>query len=480
MPDSNHAMNAADGADAMPPSGTADVPIATDTEIHRAISTVWRLESAKIIGALARLTRDVPLAEELAQDALVAALESWPAQGLPDKPGAWLMTTAKHRALDRLRHQKLSSDKLEQLGHDLEAREAMIVPDFVSTLDEDRAAREIGDDVLRLIFCACHPVLSLDARVALTLKMVTGLSTAEIARAFLQSEPTVAQRLVRAKRALGEARVPFELPRGERLAERLDAVLEVIYLIFNEGYTATSGEDWMRPALCDEALRLSRTLAALMPEVSEVFGLQALLELQASRAPARVDEHGQPVLLLDQDRNRWDAVLIRRGLAALDRAQQLASRPSAPSAEHRRETQSTEAASPPYPAGAAGLGPYALQAAIAACHAQAAQAVQTDWQRIAALYELLEAQRPSPVIALNRAVALSMAFGPEVGLALVDKLTQDPSLNQYHWLPSVRADLLAKLGRHAEARQEFQRAAAMASNARERDLLLARARETGH
>lgn len=427
-------------------------------DIQRTITNVWRLESAKIIGALARLTRDVPLAEELAQDALVAALETWPTQGLPDNPAAWLMTTSKHRALDRLRHHKLSGDKLAQLGHELDAREAMIVPDFVNTLDEDRAARAIGDDVLRLMFCACHPVLSLEARVALTLKMVAGLSTAEIARAFLQSEPTVAQRLVRAKRTLGEARVPFELPRGERLAERLDAVLEVIYLIFNEGYTATSGTDWMRPALCEEALRLARTLAALAPDSSESLGLQALLELQASRAVARGDASGQPVLLMDQDRGRWDAVLIRRGLAALEKAQGLAQ---------------TDA-----DGDGRGLGPYALQAAIAACHARAARAADTDWPRIAALYDALAVRQPSPVVALNRAVALSMAFGPAVGLELVDQLLQESALKQYHWLPSVRGDLLSKLGRHAEAKLEFERAAAMTANERERELLLARARGT--
>ncbi|OWQ85270.1 RNA polymerase subunit sigma-24 [Roseateles aquatilis] len=427
-------------------------------DIHRAISTVWRLESAKIIGAVARLTRDVSLAEELAQDALVAALETWPQQGLPDKPGAWLMTTAKHRALDRLRHAKLSGDKLEQLGHELDAREAMIVPDFVNTLDEDRAAREIGDDVLRLMFCACHPVLSLEARVALTLKLVAGLSTAEIARAYLQSEPTVAQRLVRAKRTLGEARVPFDLPRGALLAERLGSVLEVIYLIFNEGYTATSGEQWMRKDLCDEALRLARMLVNLAPQASEAHGLQALLELQASRAAARVDEQGQPVLLLEQDRARWDGLLIRRGLAALTKADELA-------------TQSGEGR---------GLGPYALQAAIAACHARAHRAEDTDWTRIAALYEALAIRHPSPVVELNRAVALSMAFGPALGLELVDQLMDDPALKQYHWLPSVRADLLAKLGRNAEAKVEFERAAGMTSNERERALLLKRAREQGH
>jgi RNA polymerase sigma factor (sigma-70 family) len=431
-------------------------------DIHRAITTTWRQESAKIIGALTRLMRDVSLAEELAQDALVAALETWPDQGLPDKPAAWLMTTAKHRALDRLRHVKLSGDKLEQLGHELDAREAMIVPDFVDDLDDDRAAREIGDDVLRLMFCACHPVLSLEARVALTLKMVAGLSTAEIARAYLQPEPTVAQRLVRAKRTLGDAKVPFELPLGAQLAERLGAVLEVIYLIFNEGYTATSGEQWIRQDLCDEALRLTRMLVRLAPRESEVLGLLALLELQASRSAARVDALGQPVLLLEQDRSRWDAEAIARGLEALAMADRLAA-----------DTGASLGLGPR-------IGPYALQAAIAACHARARRAEDTDWQRIAALYEELAERIPSPVIELNRAVALAMAYGPAVGLELVDQLRDEPALKQYHWLPSVRADLLAKLGRNAEAKEEFERAAAMTGNAREKELLLKRAREQGH
>jgi len=439
-------------------------------ETHRAITTVWRQESAKIIGALSRLTRDVPLAEELAQDALVAALETWPRQGLPDKPAAWLMTTAKHRALDRLRHVKLSGDKLEQLGHELDAREAMIVPDFVDHLDDDRAAREIGDDVLRLMFCACHPVLSLEARVALTLKMVAGLTTGEIARAYLQSEPTVAQRLVRAKRTLGDAQVPFELPRGESLTERLGAVLEVLYLIFNEGYAATSGDRWIRQDLCDEALRLTRMLVKLAPREGEVWGLLALMELQASRASARVDAQGQPVLLLEQDRTQWDAQAIERGLAALVAADGLA----AEAAEAAAGTDGSTGAS------GVGLGPYALQAAIAACHAQARRAEDTDWPRIAALYEALAVRQPSPVVELNRAVALSMAFGPAIGLEIVDRLMEDPALKQYHWLPSVRADLLAKLGRNAEAKEEFERAAAMTGNDRERELLRRRAREQGH
>ncbi|MDH0863589.1 RNA polymerase sigma factor [Mitsuaria sp. GD03876] len=427
-------------------------------DTHRAITTVWRQESAKIIGALSRLTRDVPLAEELAQDALVAALETWPTQGLPDKPAAWLMTTAKHRALDRLRHVKLSGDKLEQLGHELDAREAMIVPNFVDSLDDDRAAREIGDDVLRLMFCACHPVLSLEARVALTLKMVAGLTTAEIARAYLQSEPTVAQRLVRAKRTLGDAKVPFELPRGEALTERLSAVLEVLYLIFNEGYSATSGDRLIRQDLCDEALRLTRMLVRLAPRETEVQGLLALMELQASRAAARVDAQGQAVLLLEQDRSMWDAASIERGLAALEAADRLAAQAD----------------------DGDGLGPYALQAAIAACHARAARAEDTEWPRIAALYEALAIRQPSPVVELNRAVALSMAFGPAVGLEIVDRLMEEPALKQYHWLPSVRADLLAKLGRNAEAKAEFERAAAMTGNEREKELLLKRAREQGH
>lgn len=431
-------------------------------DIHRAITLTWRQESAKIIGALTRMMRDVSLAEELAQDALVAALETWPDQGLPDKPAAWLMTTAKHRALDRLRHTKLSGDKLEQLGHELDAREAMIVPDFVDDLDDDRAAREIGDDVLRLMFCACHPVLSLEARVALTLKMVAGLSTAEIARAYLQPEPTVAQRLVRAKRTLGEAKVPFELPLGAQLTERLGAVLEVIYLIFNEGYTATSGEQWIRQDLCDEALRLTRMLVRLAPRESEVLGLLALLELQASRSAARVDAQGQPVLLLEQDRSRWDAEAIERGLEALAMSDRLAA-----------EAGASMGIDPQ-------VGPYALQAAIAACHARARQPEDTDWKRIAALYEELAERIPSPVIELNRAVALAMAYGPAVGLELVDQLMDEPALKQYHWLPSVRADLLAKLGRNAEAKEEFERAAAMTGNAREKELLLKRAREQGH
>ena len=394
---------------------------------------------------MARLVRDVGLAEELAQDALVAALEHWPASGVPANPGAWLMATAKNRALDHLRSVNLHAAKHEEIGHDLEAREALIVPDFVDALDAARADT-IGDDLLRLIFTACHPVLPREARAALTLKLLGGLTTSEIARAFLQPEPTIAQRIVRAKRTLTAAKVPFELPREGALAERLGSVLEVIYLIFNEGYTATSGADWMRPALCTEALRLGRVLAGLMPHEGEVLGLMALMELQASRVGARTDASGRPVLLLDQDRARWDRLLIRRGLLALERA---------------------EALGP--------LGPYALQATIAACHARANSAAQTDWERIVALYDALAALAPSPVVELNRAVAVGMAFGPQAGLDLLDAIHDEPVLRNYQWLPSVRGDLLAKLGRSAEARAEFERAAALAGNARERELLLERA-----
>jgi RNA polymerase sigma factor (sigma-70 family) len=414
---------------------------------HQAIATVWRIESAKIVATVARMVRDIGVAEELAQDALVAALEHWPQKGVPDNPGAWLMTTAKNRALDRIRREKSLDEKLEQIGHDLEAQEALIVPDFVDALDEARAD-QIGDDLLRLIFTACHPVLSTEARVALTLKLLGGLTTHEIARAYLVPEPTIAQRIVRAKRTLNEAHVPFELPRGEALGERLASVLEVVYLVFNEGYTATAGEDWMRPALCDEALRLGRMLAELAPEQSEVHGLVALMELQASRAAARVDTQGRPVLLLEQDRGRWDRLLIRRGLAALERAEALGGT----------------------------LGRYALQGAIAACHARATTGDQTDWKRIAALYDALAQVAPSPVVELNRAVAIGMAFGPAAGLEIIDQLQGDKSLRNYQWLPSVRGDLLAKLGRNDEARVEFKRAAEMAGNARERELLLARAK----
>jgi RNA polymerase sigma factor (sigma-70 family) len=413
---------------------------------HEAIGAVWRIESAKIVAGVARMVRDIGLAEELAQDALVAALERWPTDGIPDNPGAWLMATAKNRALDRLRRDKVLGEKLEQIGQDLQAQEALVVPDFVDALDAARA-NEIGDDLLRLIFTACHPVLSTEARVALTLKLLGGLTTHEIARAYLVPEPTVAQRIVRAKRSLHDAQVPFELPRGDALGARLASVLEVVYLIFNEGYTATAGDDWMRPALCDEALRLGRMLAGLAPREPEVHGLVALMELQASRSQARVDPQGRPVLLAEQDRSRWDRLLIRRGLASLQRAEQLGG----------------------------ALGPYALQAAIAACHANATSADATDWPRIASLYGALSQVRPSPVVELNRAVAVGMAEGPAAGLQVLEPLRQDKSLQNYQWLPSVRGDLLAKLGRHAEAAEQFERAAQLAKNSRERDLLQARA-----
>jgi RNA polymerase sigma factor (sigma-70 family) len=414
---------------------------------HRAIEAVWRIESAKVIAHVARMVRDVGVAEELAQDALVAALEHWPEHGVPDNPGAWLMTAAKNRALDRLRQDVLHARKREELGRDLDAQEAHLVPDFVDALD---AAREddIGDDLLRLVFTACHPVLSTDARVALTLRLLGGLTTDEIARAFLVPEPTIAQRIVRAKRTLTAARVPFEVPRADARAVRLASVLEVIYLIFNEGYSATAGDDWMRPALCEEALRLGRVLSGLVPDESEVHGLVALMEIQASRTHARIDTEGRPVLLLEQDRSRWDLLLIRRGFAALERAQALG--------------------------GAS--GPYALQAALAACHARAHTAGQTDWTQIVALYDALAQVSPSPVVELNRAVAVGMAFGPAAALEIVDALAADTALSNYHWLPSVRGDLLAKLGRVEEARAEFERAAAMTRNARERELLLERAR----
>ena len=417
---------------------------------HDAIDAVWRIESAKIVAGVARMVRDIGVAEELAQDALVSALEHWPTQGVPDKPGAWLMATAKNKALDRLRREKVLAGKLEQIGHDLEASQALVVPDFVDGLD---AAREddIGDDLLRLIFTACHPVLSKEARVALTLKLLGGLTTHEIARAFLVPEPTIAQRIVRAKRTLGEARVPFEVPRADALGDRLASVLEVVYLVFNEGYTATAGEDWMRPTLTNEAIRLGRMLAGLAPQHAEVHGLVALMELQASRVAARIDASGKPVLLLEQDRGRWDRLLIRRGLAALERVAVLNG----------------------------ALGPYALQAAIAACHARALIPADTDWQRIAALYAALAQAAPSPVVELNRAVAVGMAFGPAQGLAIVDALRDEPTLKGYQWLPSVRADLLAKLGRGQEARAEFEQAAALAGNARERELLLRRAMDCG-
>lgn len=416
--------------------------------VPSAIEAVWRAEAAKIIASVARMVRDVGLAEDLAQEALVSALEHWPASGVPNNPGAWLMATAKNRALDHLRRHKMLAAKHEQIGHELDAQEALIVPDFVDALDEARADR-IGDDLLRLIFTACHPVLSAEARVALTLKMLGGLSTAEIARAFLVSESTLAQRIVRAKRTLAEARVPFELPRGEALGERLASVLEVIYLIFNEGYAATEGTDWVRQDLCHEAVRLGRVLAGLAPDEPEVHGLLALMELQASRLAARVDAQGRPVLLNEQDRRLWDQRLIHSGLAALERARALGGE----------------------------RGPYALQAAIAACHAQAARPEDTDWRRIVNLYETLAEVQPSSVVELNRAVAVAMAEGPQAGLALVDRLLRtDQTLQAYHWLPSVRGDLLARLGRRDEARQAFEAAAALARNERERALLLERAR----
>ena len=413
---------------------------ATDTE--RAIDAVFRIESPRLIAGLARMVRDVGLAEDLAQDALVAALERWPESGVPDNPGAWLMATAKHRAIDLLRRSKRLERKHQELGHELEAQQEMAVPDLDAAIDD-----HLGDDLLRLVFITCHPVLSTEARVALTLRLLGGLTTEEIARAFLVPEPTVAQRIVRAKRTLAEARVPFEVPRGAELSARLSSVLQVIYLVFNEGYSATAGDDWMRPALWEEALRLGRILAELAPKEPEVHGLVALMEIQASRSGARIGPSGEAVRLLDQDRARWDQVLVGRGLAALQRAQELGG----------------------------ALGAYALQAAIAACHARARTPAETDWARIVALYDALAQLAPSPVVELNRAVALAMAFGPAAGLDLVDALTSEPSLKGYHLLPSVRGDLLAKLGRFDEARPEFERAASLTRNARERELLLERA-----
>jgi len=407
-------------------------------DAHRAVEAVWRIESARLIAGLARLVRDVGLAEDLAQDALVAALEQWPESGVPDNPGAWLMATAKHRAIDRIRHGAMAERKHAELARGLSEAEE---PDLAAQADDD-----IGDDLLSLIFIACHPVLSTDARIALTLKLVGALTTAEIARAFLASEATVAQRIVRAKRTLAEARVPFEVPAGAEREARLSSVLEVIYVIFNEGYSATAGEDWVRPALCEDALRLGRILAELMPGEAEVHGLVALMEIQASRLRARVGPDGEPVLLLDQDRGRWDWMLIARGLAALARAERLGG----------------------------ALGPYGLQAAIAACHARARVPEDTDWVRIAALYDGLAALNPSPVIELNRAVAVGMAFGPAAGLELVDALADEPVLRHYHLLPAVRGDLLEKLGRDAEAAAEFRRAASLTANERERALLIRR------
>jgi RNA polymerase sigma factor (sigma-70 family) len=414
----------------------------TTPDTHDAIEAVWRIESARLIAGLTRITGDVGLAEDLAQDALVAALERWSQSGVPENPGAWLMATAKHRAIDQLRRGKMLDRKHEQLGHELEAGRDAALPDLDAAIDD-----HIGDDLLRLMFIACHPVLSTEARVALTLRLLGGLTTDEIARAFLVPEPTVAQRIVRAKRTLREARVPFEVPRGAELTARLASVLEVIYLVFNEGYSATAGDEWVRPALCDDALRLGRVLAELVPEEPEVHGLVALLEIQASRLRARVGPAGEPILLADQDRTRWDQLLVRRGRAALERAEQLAG----------------------------ALGPYALQAAIAACHARARTPEETDWTRITALYDALAQLTQSPVVEVNRAVAYTMAFGPAAGLEIADALLPDPALANYHLLPTVRADFLAKLGRFEEARSEFERAASLTRNARERGLLLARA-----
>ncbi len=418
----------------------------TTSDAHRAIEAVWRIESAKVIAGLTRMTGDVGTAEDLAQDALVAALEHWPAEGVPDNPGAWLMATAKRRAIDGFRRGKVVERKHVEVDWELRSREVSPEQKLAEGLDD-----HVGDDVLRLIFTTCHPVLSTEARVALTLRLLGGLTTDEIARAFLVPEPTIAQRIVRAKRTLREARVPFEVPPPTELGARLSSVLDVIYLIFNEGYSATAGDEWVRPALCDEALRLGRILAGLAPQDSEVHGLVGLMEIQASRLKARVSPTGEPILLLDQDRGRWDQLLIRRGLAELERAEQLTGT----------------------------LGPYALQASIASCHARARTAEQTDWTRITALYDALAQLTQSPVVELNRAVAYSMAFGPASGLEIADTLTSEPALENYHLLPSVRADFLAKLGRFAEAKAELERAASMTRNARERTLLIERAKKLG-
>jgi RNA polymerase sigma factor (sigma-70 family) len=417
------------------------------SQIDRTIAAVWRMESARVIAGLTRIVRDVGIAEELAQDALVAALEQWPASGVPQNPGAWLMAAAKHRAIDLLRRNTRIEQKHEELARELEDQQQRSFADFATAL-ASAADGDIQDDLLRLVFISCHPVLSPESRVALTLRLLGGLTTPEIARAFLTPEPTIAQRIVRAKRTLAEAHVPFEVPTGLDRAARLSSVLEVVYLIFNEGYSATAGEDWLRPALCEDALRLGRILAGLAPTEPEVHGLVALMEIQASRTAARLGPAGEPILLLDQDRSRWDQLLIGRGLAALDRAQQLSPAP----------------------------GPYTLQAAIAACHARARTGEETDWQRIAALYAALAQRQPSPIVELNRAVAVAMAFGPAAGLELVEQLTAEPSLANYHRLPSVRAELLFRLGRLDEACTEFERAAGLAGNARERELLLSRAR----
>jgi RNA polymerase sigma-70 factor, ECF subfamily len=418
----------------------------TAADPHQVIDAIWRIESAKLIASLARIVRDVGLAEDLAQDALVAALERWPETGVPDNPGAWLMAASKNRALDHLRRATRLEKKHEELGREVEARQEAAVADLEAAVDDD-----VGDDLLRLVFISCHPVLSSEARVALTLRLLGGLTTDEIARAFLVPEPTVAQRIVRAKRTLADAQVPFEVPRGAERAARLSSVLEVLYLIFNEGYSATAGEDWVRPQLCEEALRLGRILAELAPKEPEAHGLVALMEIQASRLGARTGPSGEAILIPDQDRARWDQLLIRRGLAALDRAEALGG----------------------------ARGPYALQAAIAACHARARSSEETDWARIVAFYDELTRLAPSPVVELNRAVAVSMAAGPAAGLQIVDALTSEPSLEGYHLLPSVRGDLLAKLGRRDEARLEFERAASLTRNARERNLLLERAAALG-
>ena len=415
------------------------------TETHRTIEAVWKIESARVIAGLTRIVRDIGVAEELAQDALVAALEQWPESGIPENPGAWLMATAKHRAIDCLRRETLIDSKHEVLGREMAERE-MAVPDLAAAMDD-----HIGDDMLRLVFIACHPVLATEARVALTLRLLGGLTTDEIARAYLVAEPTIAQRIVRAKRTLTEAQIPFEVPRGAEFTARLSSVLQVIYLIFNEGYSATAGDDWLRPALCDDALRLGRILAELVPNEAEVHGLVALMEIQASRAKARVDPSGEPILLLDQNRALWDRLLINRGLAALERAEKLGGM----------------------------RGSYAIQAAIAACHARARTGEETDWARIAALYSELAEVAPSPVVELNRAVAVGMAVGPAAGLEVVNPLQNDPALRGYHLLPSVRGDLLKKLGRMEEARAEFERAASITRNSREQNLLLERARSCG-
>jgi RNA polymerase sigma factor (sigma-70 family) len=413
----------------------------TATDTQRAIDAVWRIESPRLIAGLARIVRDVGLAEDLAQDALVAALEQWPKSGVPNNPGAWLMATAKHRAIDHFRRNTRLERKHEEVGRELEAQE-MAVPDFITAIDDN-----VGDDLLRLVFISCHPVLSTEGRVALTLRLLGGLTTEEIARAFIAPEPTIAQRIVRAKRTLAEKRVPFEVPHAAELAARLSSVLEVIYLIFNEGYSATAGDDWMRPTLCEDALRLGRILAELAPNEPEVHGLVALMEIQASRARARAGPSGEPILLFDQNRAHWDRLLIGRGFSALERAENLGG----------------------------ARGAYALQAAIAACHARALTPAETDWARIVALYETLGQVTPSPIVELNHAVAVAMAFGPQAGLELVDALASERSLQTYHLLPSVRGDLLTKLGRFDEAQEEFERAAALTRNARERRLLLERA-----